>query len=555
MNSSIEKYVIKYISGSKANQVEEFDFAKNQLAIGRAAENDIQFDPEREVIVSRQHGTISKISSDPPKFTITDNNSRNGIFVNKTRVKGTVTLNAGDEVQLGSNGPVFSFDIYPRPQDMMSATRVVEIPTSIKATTISEAQQVSVLPNAEPAKVGLGKQTVERMLMAERKKSFSGMGIVIGGLILVLGVLGYTFRKSIFVGANPPPKPYVDTLASRKKSPDVIAKENMDKVVQIEFGWQLYDASTSDELWHVFTKIKGSDGIERPVALYIENNQGKIEPYLEDKKYNPYGVQMGISGASGSGFVVSEDGFILTNRHVGAGWNTAWNFQSYDFPGILVQLDENGKLVYTNKIVNRENVGNWVPAEAQMIDGHPSSMVKGRNTYMNVIFAGTSLRRPVQSSTPSDDHDVDLIKVDIPESLSKVTMKDTYNQIQAGQAVTVMGYPGVAPEQIVLRKSNDPFHPNGQITTIPTPTVTPGNIGRIVPASSDKNLTYSGFGDSYQLTINATGHGNSGGPLFDDEGNVIGLFYAGMADAAGTQISFAVPIKYGLELMGRKREN
>src|ERR1700683_487513 len=110
MNSSIEKYVIKYISGSKANQVEEFDFAKNQLSFGRAAENDIQFDPEQEVIVSRQHGTISKISSDPLKFTITDNNSRNGIFVNKTRVKGTVALQAGDEVQLGSNGPVFSFD-------------------------------------------------------------------------------------------------------------------------------------------------------------------------------------------------------------------------------------------------------------------------------------------------------------------------------------------------------------------------------------------------------------------------------------------------------------
>ena len=554
MSSAIEKYVIKYISGSKANQVEEFDFAKNQLTIGRAAENDIQFDPEQEVIVSRQHGTITKISSDPLKFSITDNNSRNGIFVNKTRVKGTVALQAGDEVQLGLNGPVFSFDIYPRPQDLMSATRVVEIPTSIKATTLSEAQPVAVVPAAEPAKVGLGKQTVERMLVAERKKSYGGMGIILGALILVLGILGYTFRKTLFP-APKPPVVIVDSVQLRKKAPDVIARENMDKVVQIEFGWQLYDASTSDELWHVFTRIKGSDGVERPVALYIENSQGRIEPYLEDKKLNPYGVQIGISGASGSGFVVSEDGFILTNRHVGAGWNTAWNFQSYDFPGLLVQLDETGKLVYTDKIVNRENVGNWVPAEAGMINGHPSNMIKGRNTYMNVIFAGTSLRRPVQSSTPSDDHDVDLIKVDIPESLSKVTMKDTYSQIQPGQAVTVMGYPGVAPEQIVLRKSNDPFHPNAQITTIPTPTVTPGNIGRVVPASSDKNLTYSAFGDSYQLTINATGHGNSGGPLFDDEGNVIGLFYAGMSDAAGTQISFAVPIKYGLELMGRKKEN
>jgi S1-C subfamily serine protease len=69
-----------------------------------------------------------------------------------------------------------------------------------------------------------------------------------------------------------------------------------------------------------------------------------------------------------------------------------------------------------------------------------------------------------------------------------------------------------------------------------------------------KDLRFSGFGDSYQLTINATGGGNSGGPMFDDEGNVVGIYYASSTDPQGTRITFAVPIKYGLELMnvGRK---
>jgi S1-C subfamily serine protease len=172
---------------------------------------------------------------------------------------------------------------------------------------------------------------------------------------------------------------------------------------------------------------------------------------------------------------------------------------------------------------------------------------------MNVIFANTALRRPVQSSTPSDQHDVAMIKVELPTSLSPVTMKDNYDAVKPGQTVTVMGYPGVAPDQYVVRKSNDPFNPKSQVTTIPTPTVTTGNIGRIVPASSEKTNIYSGFGDSYQLTINATGGGNSGGPMYDDEGNVIGIYYAGKSDARGTQISFAVPIKYGMELMGIKK--
>jgi S1-C subfamily serine protease len=50
------------------------------------------------------------------------------------------------------------------------------------------------------------------------------------------------------------------------------------------------------------------------------------------------------------------------------------------------------------------------------------------------------------------------------------------------------------------------------------------------------------------LTINATGGGNSGGPLFDDKGRVIGIFFAGRT-MDNTTISFAVPIRYGLELM------
>ncbi|MEJ7589471.1 MAG: trypsin-like peptidase domain-containing protein [Ferruginibacter sp.] len=557
MSTIIERYVIRHVSGTKASQVEEFDFDKPELSIGRASTSDIQFDPEQETVVSREHGKIVKVSADPPKFTVTDNNSRNGIFVNKSRVKGTVPLSAGDEVQLGSNGPVFTFDVYPRPQDMMAATRVIEIPTTIRPTTITDVQP-SAVNSGEPVKTGLGKQTVERMLVNERKKSTGKMAMIIGSLLVVLIGLSLLFKDSLF------PKPgetkivnniIQDSTTKNKRSPEMIAKENIDKVVQIEFGWQLFDANTSDELWHKYQVVKGADGVSRYTALYIQNSRGTIEPFVDVKKNVPIGTPIGFSGATGSGFVVSEDGFILTNRHVATNWNTRYGFAEYAFPGVLVQNEGNKLEIVPNVSVMPQDVAGWVPGEASMIGGQRvnEGSVKGRNTYMNVIFANTSLRRPVQSATPSDDHDVAMIKVELPESLTKVNMKDNYDQVKPGQMVTVMGYPGVAPEQFVVRKSNDPFKPNSQFSSVPTPTVTTGNIGRIIPASSDKNLTYSAFGDSYQLTINATGAGNSGGPMFDDEGNVIGLYYAGRSDAGGTQISFAVPIKYGLELMGRKK--
>jgi S1-C subfamily serine protease len=79
-----------------------------------------------------------------------------------------------------------------------------------------------------------------------------------------------------------------------------------------------------------------------------------------------------MTGASGSGVVVSEDGYILTNRHVGAGWHTRWQFEQFAFPGLLVSVNEAGKLaVDYNSRVMQNDVFGWVPGNATMVGGQP----------------------------------------------------------------------------------------------------------------------------------------------------------------------------------------
>src|SRR5690606_1026163 len=87
-----------------------------------------------------------------------------------------------------------------------------------------------------------------------------------------------------------------------------------------------------------------------------------------------------------------------------------------------------------------------------------------------------------------------------------------------------------------------------QARILPEPTLSVGNIGKILRAADaevrDGFGTFAPSGDTYQLTVNSTGGGNSGGPMFDAFGNVIGIYFAG-----SQQISFAIPIRYGMELL------
>jgi S1-C subfamily serine protease len=566
----MERIVLKHLSGSKANQVEEFPLAHvKELILGRDPSSTVKYDPDRDDLVGRQHAKITQDPNDPSQFIVSDMNSRNGTFVNNQRITGTVRVNPGDQVQLGPGGPAFIFDVEPRPAGSTKATRIAAAGPTAPATRVpgGPGPTTPAFPPTAPAPQqphGVGKATVERIVaqnvqQAKKSQSRTYLAVIAVVVVLFVGVAGvggfFVWRgfssKSTEIGTlkkglDEAKDAKTAEVAAAAVKPSEIVTNYGKAVVKIDVAWKLVSQQGNGLVYHQYTMYNG-----RPAALYVKVADGSIEPYLT---YNSNSLNVGIGGRhTGSGFAVSSDGFILTNRHVAAAWESAYQFPSSADNGILVATGPDGKMTPVAAVPQAP--ANWIPSQTKQ-DG---ISYDGRDDHLEVLFPNSDRELSAKLSSVSKRHDVALIKVDSPGTVPAVEINDNYDSIAAGETAVVLGYPAISQPVYGIVKSQDAINKATQVVEIPDPTVTVGNIGRIYrnnegsggAAVGAEKTTVSVIGDSYQLQINTTGSGNSGGPVFDDHGRVIAIFYAGLSDGR-TAVTFAVPIRYGKELMGTK---
>lgn len=559
--SSQTNILLRHIDGSKAGQTEKFPVSNDvEIKIGRGQSNNIAFDLADDSI-SREHCRIKVNSLLPDTYEITDLQSKNGTYVNGKAITEKTVLYAGDVIRLGKEGPMLEFDLDPKPASHIKQTRVIDAPlaagkeTKVHTTDISNGNSAK----STPVKETIGKQTMQHIIKESEKKGKKRLSIISIALLLILGTGAW------LVYANKPVKTIIhekgkDSVVvvgdtSKKLSPVQITKDNSKNVVFIEIGWNL-KMTNGEQLYHVKVPVKEL-GVINYYAAYTTNTLGAIEPLLCAKGEEPLGAILEPIGGfgSGTGFVVDPRGFIVTNRHVAAPWETTYAFKPNDFPGRLYVLNTRGGLSYVpGSAVMPQDVAKWIPANAMNLNlmnvESGVTVIKGESTYMDVTFANNSIRIPAGKVMPSPSHDVAIFKIEIVEELSAVKLLNNYNEIETGSEVTVMGYPGMSPDQYVATASNDFFNRNAKVIKVPVPTVSAGIVGRLIKANAGTEKVaqyFNSMGDYYQLTINSTGAGNSGGPMFDNQGNVIGIY-----SAVNSNMSFAIPIKYALELMGRE---
>jgi serine protease Do len=595
MTESGTRIVIRHLSGSKVNQIDQFDLAGLQeITLGRDPKSTVAYDVQRDDEVSRRHAVIRIKNDKELYFRIADLNSSNGTMLNGERIGGEVELLPDDVVELGAGGPKFTFDVQPRPASLPSRTRAMgamgavdAAATRIVAATQAEAATAerSVVPGTQergaattattsstPARTPVGKATILRMLSDERRSSRQ-VWIAALAAVLVLAIIGggalwwhgqsvaTQLQQEVATAAARSELIRTEAADALSKSigikPDDIKKLG-EATVYIHNQWQLYDRETNRPIFQKMTKV-GDDVL----PAYVRLEDGRLVRWLtlDTDKSNLYKA-IG-SDHTGSGFVNDARGFILTNKHVAAGWS--WAYEDFHVNGW-----SRGSVytIRTDRHDTRTNMDNiralntWVPESGGYLfeSTRPNPLTNGerdffgRNEVLTVQFPGTRSDINATLLRVSIDADVAEIKIDSMQTLHALDLADD-NTVQIGAKIILLGYPGVSQETIALQQSTEGGRVRERAIYIPEVTVTEGIVAKM-PTKNDRRDQDSGLqvfgttGDTYQLDIFAA-PGHSGGPVLDSTGKVIALL--SLRRTTAEHVSFAVPVKYVRELTQPQR--
>src|SRR5262249_14704861 len=412
---------------SKVNQVEQIPLKDlHEITIGRDPNSGIAYDQRRDDVVSRQHAAIRIDDADgKPSFRLVDLNSSNGTLLNGEPVTGEVELAPEDTVELGRGGPKFTFDVQPRPDNLAARTRVMSTIDATATRTLSTAagelgingkgtREIGAATGTRetaPGKASVGKETVMRMLFQERQKSsrvwMSSIAAVVAVLIVAGGGLWWHNRtvadqlrretaaeaERVQAAAEQRSKQQMtQTLGSNAK--EIVTKYG-DSTVVVNVQWRMYDRETGQPLFHKVVVLDHKKA-RQAYPAFIKLPNGRIVRWLTTSDGNRRNIAIG-SHPTGSGFVVSDQGHILTNKHVAARWmvkfaEIGWA-KNQAHEGYLVDYPLDKKKKLNGRIVSLgsdeiQELASWVPEEGGWVFAEDVPIAIGGKADSRRVFQG-----------------------------------------------------------------------------------------------------------------------------------------------------------------------
>lgn len=235
----------------------------------------------------------------------------------------------------------------------------------------------------------------------------------------------------------------------------------------------------------------------------------------------------------GSGFIITPDGYVVTNAHVidADEESTKQSFAQEAFAKIInadvaeieKSMGRKANEEETKALVDAES---WYYGQTLTVDDIKAEYavvigVTGKNGEIVPMQIPAKL---VTRGNPIPGKDVAILKLQEKHTYPTIRIGDD-KAMETGESVYVLGYPGVAT-----------FHPLISEESMAEATLTTGLV-------SARKKMKDGW-DVLQIDAAIT-HGNSGGPVMNDKGEVIGLATFGSADEQRGQevqgMNFIVP--------------
>ncbi|MGR3310918.1 MAG: trypsin-like peptidase domain-containing protein [Candidatus Brocadiales bacterium] len=458
------KLILIHLSGSKRGKTEVFD--KEKISIGTDSVCDLRFDPAKDSSTSSTHAEIELKDCG---FVLRDKGSQRGTFLNRESVK-EVTLHDGDLIEFGEKGPKIRLRIRPDKTDECkpfgemlkdALDRTKELPLSgltIVTTFLKELAWEAITHSSINQKISI-------------------VSIIILFFCAIVAIPYFSFQRL---------RQTTERIQTLEKEYDAIGRER----IVAERLIKEYSAGVC--------LIQGA-------YYFIEKTSGEPLTFGEG-----FGVEPTIHEYTGTGFLISKDGLVLTNRHVAEPW---WE-----------------KKVF------------YPPSDFGLVPKFEA---------LRAFFPGIEKPFPLKVEKVSEEADVALLTTEMDGSDIPVLELDTTDrEAIVGEPIILLGYPTglsailaklsqTAPDGIERLKELSFLNLAEELS----------NRGMIIPYATQGHVT-NALPDKFIFDAQTT-LGGSGGPLFGRTGKVIGVNYGIFTGFRGS--NFALPIKYALRLMSEEQ--
>ncbi|MBK9570753.1 MAG: trypsin-like peptidase domain-containing protein [Chitinophagaceae bacterium] len=284
---------------------------------------------------------------------------------------------------------------------------------------------------------------------------------------------------------------YKGTVSAVQPEFDEPALENLAREVKLQLESQ--GKFTTDVFWNTYIRAFCAD-----VSKYMMRGTETVSKELN-------------TTMMGSGFIITPDGYVITNAHVvdENDDETRKNFVKQAFQEILDDDAKTLEETMGRKLTEDEDkalteANSWYFSQAMEVGNIKKefNVVLGISGDKGKIVPLTIRANIVTQGKPIPGKDVAILKLTEKHTYPTIRIGDD-KAMRVGDPVYVLGYPAVAT-----------FNPLLSEETISEATLTKGLV------SAKKNMK-----DGWEvLQIDAAiTHGNSGGPVMNEQGEVIGL--------------------------------